>query len=232
VGRPREQEIGLTEAERRELEGLARSPTAPRGPGRRARIVLASADRRPNTAIARELGLSVPTVAHWRGRFLELGLAGLYDEHRPGRPRTRGDGDEEGAGLLAEVPRECPARGTRRTARTPKPPAGRAEALARYERELGEAAARWSGAGTDEQRRAAARDALVAAWELSHGLGLTTAAAPLLALAAGLDDLGNGRAPDWMRPTNVGGTSLLGRSERWAPSGRRRHPGAALGTRV
>jgi hypothetical protein len=55
----------------------------------------------------------------------------------------------------------------------------------------------------------------VAAWELSHGLGLTTAAAPLLALAAGLDDLGNGRAPDWMRPTNVGGTSLLGRSERW-----------------
>jgi hypothetical protein len=111
VGRPREREIELTEAERRELEGLARSASAPHGPVRRARIVLASADRRPNTEIARELGLSAPTVAHWRRRFLELGLAGLYDEHRPGRPgpaaaRTT----TEGAGPLAEVPRERPAR--------------------------------------------------------------------------------------------------------------------------
>ena len=54
----------------------------------------------------------------------------------------------------------------------------------------------------------------MAAWQLSHNLGLTTAAKPLLALAAGLDDLGKGRAPDWMRPTNVGGTSILGRSEK------------------
>ena len=110
MGRPRKQEIELTEAERRELQGMARSRTAPHGLVRRARIVLASADRRSNTAIAREHGLSIPAVAHWRERFLAFGLVGLYGEHRPGRPRTHGD--EEVAGLLAKVLRERPARGT------------------------------------------------------------------------------------------------------------------------
>ena len=116
MGRPRKQEIELTETERRELEGLARSRTAPHGLVRRARIVLGSADRRSNTDLARELGLSIPAVGHWRKRFLELGLVGLYGEHRPGRPRTRGD--EEVAGLLAKVPRERPADGTHWTVRT------------------------------------------------------------------------------------------------------------------
>ncbi len=116
MGRPRKQEIELSEVERRELEGLARSRAAPHGLVRRARIVLASADRRSNTDIAREHGLSIPAVAHWRERFLELGLAGLYGEHRPGRPRTHGD--EEVAALLAKVLRERPADGTHWTVRT------------------------------------------------------------------------------------------------------------------
>ena len=115
MGRPRKQEIELTETERRELEGLARSRTAPHGLVRRARIVLGSADRRSNTDLARELGLSIPAVGHWRKRFLELGLVGLYGEHRPGRPRTRGD--EEVAALLAKVLRERPADGTHWTVR-------------------------------------------------------------------------------------------------------------------
>ena len=115
MGRPRKQGIELTGAERRALEGLARSRTAPHGLVRRARIVLASADRRSNTEIAREHGLSIPAVAHWRKRFLELGLVGLYGEHRPGRPRTHGD--EEVAALLAKVLRERPARGTHWTVR-------------------------------------------------------------------------------------------------------------------
>jgi putative transposase len=116
MGRPRKQEIVLSATERRELEALARSRTAPHGLVRRARIVLASADRRPNTEIARELGISIPAVGHWRKRFLELGLVGLYGEQRPGRPRVHGD--EEVAGLLTKVLRERPAEGTHWTVRT------------------------------------------------------------------------------------------------------------------
>ena len=122
MGRPRKQEIELTEAERRELEGLARSRAAPHGLVRRARIILASAGRRSNTEIARAHGLSIPAVAHWRKRFLELGLVGLYGEQRPGRPRTHGD--EEVAALLAKVLRERPARGTHWTVRTAGAAAG------------------------------------------------------------------------------------------------------------
>ena len=55
---------------------------------RRARIVLASAAGASNTEIAREVGLSIPAVSHWRKRFLEHDLAGLYGEQRPGRPRS------------------------------------------------------------------------------------------------------------------------------------------------
>ncbi|MGH9897126.1 MAG: IS630 family transposase, partial [bacterium] len=35
-----------------------------------------------------QLGLTRPTVGTWRERFRRQGLMGLYDERRPGRPRT------------------------------------------------------------------------------------------------------------------------------------------------
>src|SRR5262245_66378806 len=91
MGRPRKQEIVLSELERQELGELVRSRTAAHGLVRRARIVLASADGVANSTIAQELGLSVPAVGHWRKRFLEQGLAGLYGEQRPGRPRSHDD---------------------------------------------------------------------------------------------------------------------------------------------
>ena len=86
MGRPRKQEIELTETERASLSDLVRSRTAPQGLARRARIVLASAAGTSNIAIAREVGLSIPAVEHWRKQFLAHGLAGLYGELRPGRP--------------------------------------------------------------------------------------------------------------------------------------------------
>jgi len=52
----------------------------------RCRIILASADGATNTQIAGDLGVSMPTVGKWRGRFLASGMAGLADEPRPGRP--------------------------------------------------------------------------------------------------------------------------------------------------
>src|SRR5918999_4033429 len=87
MGRPRKQEIELTETERESLSDLVRSRIAPHGLVRRARIVLASAEGVPNTAIARQVGLSIPAVGHWRKRFLEQGLAGLYGDRPAGRPR-------------------------------------------------------------------------------------------------------------------------------------------------
>lgn len=54
---------------------------------RRARIVLLAADGEANSRIAQVVGVSVPTVLLWRGRYLDKGLAGLVDEARAGRPR-------------------------------------------------------------------------------------------------------------------------------------------------
>ena len=115
MGRPHKQEIVLSELERGELGELVRSRTAAHGLVRRARIVLASAEGVANTAIARELGLSIPAVGHWRKRFLEHGLAGLYGEQRPGRPRSHDDAAI--AGLLATVLRSRPTVGTHWTVR-------------------------------------------------------------------------------------------------------------------
>ncbi|MCC9311731.1 IS630 family transposase [Kitasatospora sp. RB6PN24] len=56
----------------------------------RARIVLAAADGLANGAIARDLEVSVNTVRKWRGRFAALGLEGLWDAERSGRPKTYG----------------------------------------------------------------------------------------------------------------------------------------------
>ncbi len=42
-------------------------------------------------AVARRVGVSVPTVRRWRGRYAERGLEGLLDEPRPGQPRKISD---------------------------------------------------------------------------------------------------------------------------------------------
>ncbi len=55
---------------------------------RRARIVLLGADGESNERVAELVGVSLPTVRLWRGRYLARGLAGLGDAPRPGRPRT------------------------------------------------------------------------------------------------------------------------------------------------
>ena len=54
----------------------------------RARIVLLCGDGLGNGAAAEELGTSRQTVGKRRERFRTQGLMGLYDERRPGRPRS------------------------------------------------------------------------------------------------------------------------------------------------
>jgi len=86
-GRPR-QPLVLGPEVRAELTSLARSRTLPHDLVRRAEIVLRCADGVSNTAVAEQLGVTRPTVGTWRERFRRQGLMGLYDERRPGRPRT------------------------------------------------------------------------------------------------------------------------------------------------
>jgi len=76
-----------------ELQSLSRSRTLPAGLVRRGRIVLLCAERLANKAVAEEVGTSRQTVGQWRERFRTQGLMSLYDERRPGRPRSI-EGDE------------------------------------------------------------------------------------------------------------------------------------------
>ncbi len=80
--------LELSSQAREELESLARSRSLPAGLVHRAEIVLMSADGFDNRAIAEKVGTSRQTVGKWRERFRTQGLMGLYDERRPGRPRT------------------------------------------------------------------------------------------------------------------------------------------------
>ena len=83
--------IVLSDEENRHLLGIARSRSLPHGVVQRAQIVLACAAGESNTAIAQRLRLNPMTVGKWRRRYLELGLQGLHDQLRPGRPRTHAD---------------------------------------------------------------------------------------------------------------------------------------------
>jgi putative transposase len=57
----------------------------------RAQIVLACGAGETNTAISKRMGLTGMTVGKWRRRYRKLGMEGLHDELRPGRPRTYED---------------------------------------------------------------------------------------------------------------------------------------------
>lgn len=87
LGRPLKP-FTLTSETRDQLQSIAKSPSMPQALARRARIVLMAAEGMSNSEIAQQLKLSRPTVGLWRERFLAQGLVGLYNELRPGAPRS------------------------------------------------------------------------------------------------------------------------------------------------
>ena len=52
----------------------------------RARVILACLEGKEIQQVARELGVSIPTVTKWRRRFSLWGLRGLRDQPRSGKP--------------------------------------------------------------------------------------------------------------------------------------------------
>jgi transposase len=79
--------IDLSDGERETLQRWARRRRSSAGLAQRSRIVLECARGETNTAVAERVGVSIPTVRRWRGRFAERRLDGLLDEPRPGQPR-------------------------------------------------------------------------------------------------------------------------------------------------
>ena len=111
--------LALDGAERETLEQWTRRPKTAQALALRARIVLACADGRSNTAVAAELRVCVDTVGKWRSRFLEQRLDGLLDQPRSGRPRMIDDADVERviALTLETTPRDATHWSTRSMAR-------------------------------------------------------------------------------------------------------------------
>src|SRR5688572_18955561 len=97
--------LGLSEAERSELEGWARRRKTAQALALRARIVLRAADGLSNTAIAAELATSQHTVGKWRERFARLRADGLLDGWRRRlQPPRRAAADRRRAGRRAGGP--------------------------------------------------------------------------------------------------------------------------------
>jgi putative transposase len=90
MGRPKA-ELVLNEAEQAQLSTMARSRSLPAALVARARIVLAAAAGEPNSDIAARMQVTRGTAGKWRRRFLQARINGLYDELRPGKPRTIDD---------------------------------------------------------------------------------------------------------------------------------------------
>lgn len=80
--------LDLRQGARQELQSLARSRSLPAGLVRRAKTVLLCAEGLDNATVAQKVGTSRQTVGKWRERFRTQGLMGLYDERRPGKPRS------------------------------------------------------------------------------------------------------------------------------------------------
>src|SRR3989442_5267681 len=70
------------------LEALVGGGKTPQRGVLRARIALRAAAGQSNNGLAKELGISRPTLLRWRQRYLEAGAAGpLPCAPRPGRPK-------------------------------------------------------------------------------------------------------------------------------------------------
>ncbi len=104
-GRPL-QPLNISDEVHDQLESLSRSRSMSHALVRRAKIVLMSDCGLTNQEIAERVGLSGASVGKWRRRFCEQGLMGLYDELRPGGPRSVSD--EEISSLIYKTLKKQP----------------------------------------------------------------------------------------------------------------------------
>ena len=85
----------LRPGDHEELERWTRATTISAGALKRARIVLLAAEGVANSRISEVVGVSLPTVMLWRGRYESQGIKGLADVRRPAGPHDRSGGDRD-----------------------------------------------------------------------------------------------------------------------------------------
>lgn len=109
TGRPKA-ELTVSAEQREELERYVRGRTVSQALAQRARIVLACAEGKSNSVVAREIGVIDHTVGKWRKRFVKLGIDGLSDTPRPNVHRKLSD--EKVEGLIRATLEALPAGST------------------------------------------------------------------------------------------------------------------------
>lgn len=114
IGRPTFP-IKLSVTERAQLQTWTRSRSLSASLVRRAKVILLSAEGVSNQDIAARVELTPAMVSHWRRRWRDHGLAGLYDAPRSGRPRSHDD--DAVAALLQRVLGSKPPQATQWTVR-------------------------------------------------------------------------------------------------------------------
>jgi transposase len=83
--------VRLRDEDRATLLSWSRSSSVRAGLAQRAKIVLAAAGGEGTNSICRRLGVTRPTVSHWKKRYATDGLVGLDDAPRSGRPKRIDD---------------------------------------------------------------------------------------------------------------------------------------------
>jgi transposase len=99
--------ITLTNEERTELEGLARSTKTEHRLRQRARIVLLSADGLATRAIGRAVGCTTGTASKWRVRYAERRFGGLDETGERGNDPKYTEADDQR--ILAALDQPVPA---------------------------------------------------------------------------------------------------------------------------
>jgi len=80
--------LKLTDEQRQELRRWAQSRTLPAGDVFRARLILALGTGASYREVAKSLKTSGPTIARWKMRFEQDGMAGLEGRHHGSKPRS------------------------------------------------------------------------------------------------------------------------------------------------
>lgn len=108
--------VVLNLAAKFQIQSLSQSRSLPYGLVRRAQIILMAAEGSSNKEIAQKVRLSRAMVGIWRKRFLSQGVMGLYDEPKPGGPRSIED--DQVAKLIRTTLKRRPRNGTHWSCRT------------------------------------------------------------------------------------------------------------------
>lgn len=122
--------VELTETQRGELERRASGRTTSVRVAERSKMILRAADGATDKEIGAELGVLRATVARWRGRYIEDGLAGIeQDGTRPGRkPQIS---ERKVKAIVKMTTQQTPANATHWSTRTMAAAAGVSEASVR-----------------------------------------------------------------------------------------------------